>query len=57
MKRFIRRPTRDEEIITSSQVEQDDFDARWDAKFGEPSTDVFDSDEFLQYMEEVINFE
>ena len=34
-----------------------DFDRRYDAKFGEPSMDVFIGDEFDKYMKEVIAFE
>lgn len=55
MKKWIH--PRDEETITSSQIEQDDFDARWDAKFGEPNTEVFVGDDFDKFMKEVIAFE
>lgn len=39
---------------------EDDFDERWDAKFGEPTTEVFvmePEDEFEEWWKEVINFE
>lgn len=34
-----------------------DFDERWDNKFGEPSTEVFEPDDFQRWMQEVIDFE
>lgn len=36
---------------------EDSFDRRYDEKFGCPSTDVFRTDEFLQFLDEVIHFD
>lgn len=37
--------------------ESDDFDSRWDEKFGEPSTEVFSTEDFFDWMKEVSKFE
>ena len=37
--------------------DDDDFDKRWNKKFGEPSTEVFTPEEFDQWMKEVNKFE
>lgn len=47
----------DVDYITETE---DDFDTRWDDRFGEPSTEVFDLDtvdEFENWWKEVISFE
>ena len=36
---------------------EDDFDERYDEKFGEPTTEVFTVSEFNQWMNDVIDFE
>lgn len=35
----------------------DNFDKRWDTKFGEPATEVFTPEEFKKWIEDVIRFE
>lgn len=45
-----------EDTNTDSESE-DDFDRRWNEKFGEPSTEVFTFDEFTNWMNEVKRFE
>lgn len=37
--------------------DDDDFDHRWDEHFGEPTTEVFTTEEFKQWMKEVQDFE
>lgn len=36
---------------------EDDFDERYDKKFGEPTTEVFTVSEFNRWMKDVIDFE
>jgi len=60
MKRAVRSYVVDPEIIEdkeSRQVIEDDFDDRWNDKFGEPSTEVFEPDDFNAWMQEVMDFE
>ena len=40
-----------------ASTQPDEFDKTWDAKFGEPTSEVFTSEEFLNWMKEVIEFE
>ncbi len=44
------------EHIESSE-EVNDFDERWDETFGEPTTQVFTTEEFEEWWKEVTNFE
>lgn len=46
-----------EENRTEELSPDHDFDERWDNKFGEPSTEVFEADDFKRWMQEVIDFE
>ena len=39
------------------QEADDDLDARWNQKFGEPSTEVFTPEEFLEWFKEVMAFD
>lgn len=46
----------DESVITADE-DVDSFDVRWDNQFGEPSTEVFTVDEFMNWLKEVMDFE
>ena len=48
---------KDVESSETIQTEQDDFDKRWEEKFGESSTMVYDVDEFKAWLDEVMDFE
>lgn len=52
MKRYIRT-----EEVVDSKLTADDFDKRWDEYFGEPTTEVFEVEDFKKFMQEVIDFE
>lgn len=43
--------------LTEDYTISDDFDKRWDEQFGEPSTEIFTVSEFIDWLDEVINFE
>lgn len=49
--------TEDVMVKEDEIVDEDDFDIRWDEKFGEPSTEVFTADDFNAWLQEVIDFE
>lgn len=58
MKRWIHANSEDAVVADDKLSTADDsFDKRWNETFGEPSTDVFTAEEFLDYMKEVIDFE
>ena len=46
--------TSDTEVVDNEDA---DFDDRWNSKFGEPSTEVFTTDEFEEWWREVSDFE
>ena len=45
------------EVTGSEDIEDSQFDDKWDSTFGEPSTEVFTLQEFEDWWEEVIQFE
>lgn len=57
MKKWIHRTELPLVVQSSTIPEDDDFDRRWNEKFGEPTTDVFVGDAFDRWMQEVIDFE
>ena len=49
-----------QDVTSDTEVadnEDADFDDRWNSKFGEPSTEVFTTDEFEEWWKEVADFE
>lgn len=44
-------------VTGAEEIDNDDFDQRWDAKFGDPTTEVFTKADFLSWLEEVDQFE
>ena len=52
-----RRMIHNSTSIDDMVEDDDDFDRRWNEKFGEPSTEVFTPEEFDQWMKEVNEFE
>lgn len=60
--RFLSEPTRDgcirfADIVDSASDCLDDFDLKWEEKFGPDSTTVMSLNEFDQFMKEVIEFD
>ena len=53
----MKRQIRSAKEVEKPLDQHDDFDERWDERFGEPSTEVFTVDEFKKWFEEVMDFE
>jgi len=53
MKRYLTT----EEVVDNNLKVNDDFDCRWDEYFGEPTTEVFEVEDFKKFMQGVIDFE